>query len=129
MVERRDKNKKLGAAKAVSKKEIEDEVEDIEEKFEAPEMKNDYEIKASKPIASLKKGDKLKVDDVEYEIDAHYLLIDHNGTKEMAVEIFNAKTDKDYQIRYFSDQVESTLDFYELQDILYIKKPFKRIEW
>lgn len=123
------KSKKLGAIKAVSEKEMEDEVEEIEEKFEAPDQHGDYEIKASKPITALKKGDKVRVDNIEYEIDAHYVLIDHGGTREMALEIFNAKTDKDYQLRYFSDQVESTLDFYELQEILYVKRPFKRIEW
>ena len=129
MVARKEKGKKVGAAKAVSKKEIEEEVAQIEDKFDSSEIKNDYEIKASRSITALKKGDKVKVDGVEYEIDAHYVLIDHGATKEMALEIFNAKTDKDYQLRYFSDQVESTLDFYELQEILYVKKLFKRIEW
>ena len=121
--------KKMGTTKAVSKREMEDEVEEIENKFEPSDMKNDYEIKASKPITSLRKEDKVKVDGVEYEIDAHYVLIDHGATKEMTLEIFNPKTDKDYQLRYFNDQVESTMDFYELQEILYVKKPFKRVEW
>jgi len=128
MVARKEKSK-IGASKALSKKEMEVEVEEIEDKFDSNEIKNDYEIKASRPITALKKGDKVKVDGIEYEIDAHYILIDHGATKEMVLEIFNAKTDKDYQLRYFSDQVESTLDFYELQEILYLKRPFKRIEW
>ncbi len=120
--------KKMGATKAVSKKELEDEVNQIEEKFE-PVGQTEYEIKASKQISALKKGDKISVDGVQYEIDAHYVLIDHGSTKEMALEIFDPKSDRDYQIRYFSDQVESTLEFYELQEIMYIKKPFKRVEW
>ncbi|MEK6892916.1 MAG: hypothetical protein AABX07_01815 [Nanoarchaeota archaeon] len=86
-------------------------------------------IKASKPIKQIKKGDKLKIDGKEYEVDAQYVLIDHGTTKEMTIELFDSKTDKDYQLRYFDDQVETTIDFYELNEILYNKKPFKKIEW
>ncbi len=87
-------------------------------------------IKASKPISKIKKGDKMIVDGIELEVDSHYVLIDHNTTKEMAIELFDAKTDKDYQIRYFDDQAESTLELYELQgEIMFIKKPISKIEW
>jgi hypothetical protein len=55
--------------------------------------------------------------------------MDHGTCKEMAIEIFDPKADKDYQLRYFNDQMETTLDFYELDEILYNKKPFKKIEW
>jgi hypothetical protein len=115
-------------AKKADKKELEKELDDIEEKFEAPDMPNDYEIKTSKPISVLRKGSKLRIDGKEYEVDAHYVLIDHKQTKEMAIELFD-KADKDYQLRYFSDQVERTLQLYELQEILYVKKSFKKIEW
>ena len=90
---------------------------------------DNVEIKVSKPIAQLKKGDKIKVDGVEFDIDAHYVLIDHGKTKEMAIEIFNPKTDKDYQLRYFTDQMETSIEFYELQEIVYVRKPVKRVEW
>jgi len=116
-------------AKKAGKEELEDEIDDIEDKFEAPNMPSDYEIKASKSISTLKKGSKLKIDGKEYEVDAHFVLIDHGTTKEMAVEIFDPATDKDYQLRYFHDQVENTLQFYELQEILYVKRAFKKIEW
>ncbi len=86
------------------------------------------EIKTSKPISDLKKGDKIKIDGKELEVDAHYVLVDHGNTKEMAIEIFG-KDDKDYQIRYFDDQAESTLELYELEEIMYVKKTFKKVEW
>lgn len=103
----------------IIKKEPESEANEIDE----------IEIKASKPIAKLKKGDKIKVNGKELEIDAHYVLIDHKTTKEMTLELFDPKTDKDYQIRYFSDQLERSLEFYELQEIIYIKKEVKKVEW
>ena len=55
-------------------------------------------------------------------------MIDHGTTKEMAIELFD-KNDKDYQLRYFNDQMESTMELYELQEIMFIKKPFNKIEW
>ncbi len=83
----------------------------------------------SKPISALKKGDKIKIDGKEYEVDAHYVLIDHGKTKEMAIELFDSNDDKDYQLRYFSDQVETSMEFYELEEILYVKKRIKEVEW
>ena len=47
----------------------------------------------------------------------------------MAIELFDLKTDKDFQLRYFTDQVETSLEFYELQEILYVKKRINQIEW
>lgn len=87
-------------------------------------------IKQSRPIAEIKKGDKIKVDSLVLEADQHYCLIDHGKTREMAIECFDKKTDKDFQIRYFSDQVPDTLEFYELQGgIMFTKKPAEKIEW
>ena len=91
--------------------------------------KEPVQIKASKPIAQIKKGDKIKVDSLILEVDAHYVLIDHGTTKEMTVECFDSKTDKDYQIRYFDDQVERTLDVYRLDEILYNRIDVKKVEW
>ena len=130
---RKEKKKKKG----MSEDELEEEIEEAEKEEEkiSSAMNGNYSVereitfKASRPIGKIKKGDKIKVDGIEYEVDEHYVLIDHGSTKEMAIEIFNPKTDKDFQLRYFSDQVESTIDFYELQEILYVKKPFKKIEW
>ncbi|MEK6899232.1 MAG: hypothetical protein AABW79_04005 [Nanoarchaeota archaeon] len=86
-------------------------------------------IKASKPIGKIVKGDKMKIDGHSYEVDSHYVLIDHGQTKEMAIELFDPKTDKDYQIRYFNDQTEESISFYELKEIVYEQKDVEKIEW
>ena len=86
-------------------------------------------ISASKPVAQIKKGDNIKVDGILYEVDAHYVLMDHGTTREMAIEIFNPKTDKDYQLRYFNDQIERTIEFYELQEIMFVKKQISKVEF
>lgn len=89
----------------------------------------DYTIKASKSITQVKKGDKMIIDGQTLEVDAHYVLIDHGSTKEMALELFDPKTDREFQLRYFDDQIESTLELYELQEIMYVKRPFMKISW
>ncbi len=109
--------------------ELEEELDEIQASVNGHEERGEIQVKTSKPITKIKKGDKVNIDGVEYEVDAHEVLIDHGSTKEMALEIFNPKTDKDYQLRYFSDQVENTLDLYELQEILYVKRSFKSVEW
>lgn len=86
-------------------------------------------IKKSKPISEIKKGDKVKVDGMTLEVDAHVILMEHSDNNEMAIELFNPKTDKDYQLRYFDDNVEGTLEFYELQEIIYTKVEIKKVEW
>lgn len=123
--------KQKGAPKGISERELDRELDEIEEKFEGDgKGSENVKVKASKPIAKIKKGDKVKVDGVVYEVDSHYVLIDHGTTKEMAIEVFDPKTEKDYQIRYFSDQIEGTLDFYELQgEVMFVKKGMKKIEW
>ncbi len=85
--------------------------------------------KQSKKIEKIKKGDKIKIDSLTLEVDAHYLLIDHGTTKEMVIELFDEKTDKDYQLRYFSDNVDNSLEFYELKEIIYERQEVKKIEW
>lgn len=122
-VSKKKKNKGLDEA------EMEEELELAEKELDGSQTQGSVTVKASKPATKIKKGDKIRVDGEEFEVDAHYVLIDHKGTKEMAIEIFNPKTDKDYQLRYFSDQIESTIEFYELQDILYVKKNFSSVEW
>jgi len=112
----------------ISKKELNSEIKTIEKKIDVIE-KSEIKINASRPIAQIIKGDKAKVDGKEYVVDAHYVLIDHGSTKEMAIELFDPKTDKDYQIRYFDDQAEKTIEFYELQEIIYVRKQVAKIEW
>ncbi len=121
------KPKKVGK---ISEEELEDEVEEAEDLSNSSGVdREDIVMNASKPISKLKKGDKVSVDGKQLEVDAHYCLIDHGSTKEMAIELFDSKTDKDYQLRYFDDQVKETLDFYELQEILYLKRPFTKVSF
>ncbi len=86
-------------------------------------------VKASKPVEKIKKGDHIKVDGKSYEVDSQYVLIDHGHVKEMAIELFDPKTDKDYQIRYFHDQVEDSISFWELKEIVYEQKEIEKVEW
>ncbi len=106
-----------------------DENLDDEEVVPVEESERKITLVASKPLMQVKKGDKIVVDGKILEVDAHYVLIDHGSTREMAIELFDSKTDKDYQLRYFDDQIERTLDFYELNEILYNKRPFSKVSW
>jgi len=87
------------------------------------------EIKASKPISELKKGNNINVDGKSLEVDAHYVFENYGVAKEMLIELFDPKTDKDYQIRYFDNQVEESISFYELKSIVYEEVEVKKIEW
>ncbi|MEK6854859.1 MAG: hypothetical protein AABX73_01420 [Nanoarchaeota archaeon] len=93
------------------------------------EKVQEVKIKASKPIEQVKKGDKIKVDSLVLEVDSHYVLMDHGKTKEMTIECFDPKTDKDYQLRYFSDQIETSMEFYQLDEIVYNKIDIEKVEW
>ena len=87
-------------------------------------------VKGSKPIGQLKKGDMVTIDGKKYEVDAVVLLIDHGKVKEMGVELFDPKTDIDYQLRYFDDQVEETMQFYELvKGVMYQPRACEKISW
>jgi len=86
-------------------------------------------IKQSKPVAEIRKGDKVKVNGKELEVDSHYVMIDHGDTKEMAIELFDPKTDLDYQLRYFNDRIEESIEFYELKEIMYSKVELEKVEW
>ena len=85
--------------------------------------------KQSKKISELKKGDFVTVDGKKLEVDAQYVFEDYKTTKEMLIELFDPKSDKDYQIRYFDDQVNETLKFYELKEIVYEEVEIDKIEW
>ncbi len=122
--------KEKSRAGSVSSAELEAEISGIESAMGGAEQnRQEVSISASRSIGLLKKGDIITVDGKSYEVDSHHVLIDHGSTKEMALEIFDPKTDKDYQLRYFDDQVETTLEFYELQEIMYIRKSFLKISW
>lgn len=86
-------------------------------------------VKQSKALTEVKKGDFITVNGKKLEVDAHYVFEDYKTTKEMLIELFDPKTDKDYQIRYFDDQVKETLKFYELKEIVYDEVDIEKIEW
>jgi galactose mutarotase-like enzyme len=86
-------------------------------------------VKGSKKVSEIVKGDVVKVDGKPYEVDAHEVLIDHGKNKEMSIEMFDKKTDKDFQLRYFDNDSEGTVEFYELKDIVYDKIEIKKVEW
>ncbi len=92
-------------------------------------------IKQSKPISDLKKGDKVKVDKLTLEVDDHGILMEHKAgggktVAEMYIDIFDPKTDKDYQIRYFLDNLEMSLEVYELQgEFMWVRMDVDGVEW
>jgi len=83
----------------------------------------------SDKVSRIKKGDSVKVDGKAYEVDAHYVLIDHGNTKEMTLEVFDPKSDKDYQLRYFADRIEDSIQFYELKEIVYDEVDIEKVEF
>ena len=86
--------------------------------------------KKSKAIGKLKKGDKLWIQGKEMSVEAQYVLQDHGDTKEMVVEVFNPANEREYQVRYFDDQVESSLEVYELEgEFQYVRREPKLIGW
>ena len=129
-VAKKESMKKGAVSKKMEKSLLKAE-EEVEEMSSVDESLDEdlVKVKASKPISQIKKGDKMNVDGKVLEVDTHYVLIDHGSTKEMAIELFDPKTDKDYQIRYFSDQVERSIQFFELDEIIYNQTPVKKIEW
>ncbi len=124
---------KLGKEKkkqGMNEEEIESELDEIEAEngSNSDEPRAPVIIKVSKPVSALKKGERIRIDSKEYLFDALTVLIDHGNTKEMAVELYD-QSDNDYQLRYFDDQFDTTLELYELQEIMYVKKPMKSLSW
>ncbi len=86
--------------------------------------------KKSKPIGGLKEGDSFFINGKEMKVDKQFLLQDHGDMKEMVVEIFNPENDREYQVRYFDDQIESSIEIYELQgEIQYVIREPKDVAW
>ena len=86
--------------------------------------------KKSKEIESLKKGDKLFINGKEMKVDNQFVFQSYENMKEMVIEVFNPENDREYQIRYFDDQIESSIEVYELQeDFLYVRREPKTISW
>ena len=86
--------------------------------------------KKSKPLIELKEGDKISVNGKEMIVDKQYLFIDHGITKEMIIEFYNKESEREYQMRYFEDQQDSSIEIYELQgDFQYTRREPKTLAW
>ena len=86
--------------------------------------------KQSKPVGSLKEGDSFFINEKKMKVDKQFLFQNHENTKEMIIEIFNPENDREYQIRYFDDQIESSIEVYELlSDFQYTKREPKTVSW
>ena len=86
--------------------------------------------KQSKPIGKLKEGDKIWMNEKEMKVDKQYLFQDHGDAREMIVEVFNPENEREYQVRYFDDQVESSIEVYELQgNFQYMRREPKTVGW
>ena len=86
--------------------------------------------KQSKAIGELKEGDKVWINGTEMVVDKQYLLQDHGDMREMVVEVFNPENEREYQIRYFDDQVDVSIEVFELQgDFQYVRREPKTIFW
>ena len=84
----------------------------------------------SKPIDGLKEGDKFWINGKEMRVDKQYLFEDHGEMKEMIIEVFNVENNREYQVRYFDDQVKSSIEVFELVgDFQYIRREPKSVGW
>lgn len=84
----------------------------------------------SKAISKLGEGDRVWLNGKAMVVDKHYLFQDYGDTREMIVEVYNPESEREYQIRYFDDQVETSIEVYELVgDFQYVKREPKTISW
>jgi hypothetical protein len=87
-------------------------------------------LKQSKALGKLKKGDKIFINGKEMKVDSQYVFVKHEKMNEMIIEFFNPGNDREYQLRYFDDQMERSLEVYELQEeFQYVRREPKTIAW
>ncbi|NPE26590.1 hypothetical protein HNV12_01140 [Methanococcoides sp. SA1] len=86
--------------------------------------------KQSKDLGKLDSGDSFFINGKEMKVDKQFLFQDHGKMKEMIIEIFNPENEREYQVRYFDDQVESSIEIYELVgDFEYVRREPKTVSW
>jgi hypothetical protein len=86
--------------------------------------------KQGKPLGKLSEGDLFFINGKEMRVDKQFLFQDHGKMKEWIIEIFNPENEREYQVRYFDDQVESSIEIYELlEDFEYVKREPKTVSW
>jgi hypothetical protein len=87
-------------------------------------------LNQSKPLGELKEGDKILIQGKRMIVDKQYLLQSHGNTKEMIIEVYNPENEKEYQVRYFDDQIEASIEVYYLEgEFQYVRKEPKDISW
>ncbi|MEM4181661.1 MAG: hypothetical protein QXX68_00710 [Candidatus Pacearchaeota archaeon] len=78
--------------------------------------------KMSKPIEKISKGDFVFVDGHKLIVLDHFVFMEYKDTKEMIIELENEEKTKKYQLRYFNDQLETSIEFYYLmKNFQYVK--------
>jgi hypothetical protein len=86
--------------------------------------------KKSKDISKLNKGDSLFINGKKMVVDSQYVFVDHGKMKEMIMEFYNPDNEREYQLRYFDDQVDTSIEVYELQgEFQYVKREPKTVGW
>ena len=86
--------------------------------------------KKSKNISKLGDGDSFFINGKAMTVDKQFLFQDHGKMREMIIEIFNPENEREYQVRYFDDQVDSSIEIYELiGDFEYVKREPKSVAW
>jgi hypothetical protein len=86
--------------------------------------------KQSKNLLKVTEGDPIYINAKKMIVDKQFMFMDHGNTKEMIIEFYNPENDREYQLRFFDDQIESSLEVYELQgDFQYVKREPKEIAW
>ena len=86
--------------------------------------------KQSKDIGKLGEGDKFFINGKEMTVDKQFLFQDHEKMKEMIIEIFNPENEREYQVRYFDDQIDSSIEIYELVgEFEYVRREPKTVAW
>jgi hypothetical protein len=86
--------------------------------------------KQSKPLCELKKGDSFFINGKEMKVDSQFVFQEHKDTNEMIIEVYNPENEREYQVRYFDDQVESSIEVFELVgDFEYVRREPKVVSW
>ena len=86
--------------------------------------------KQSKPLGKLVKGDKFFINGSEMIVDSQFLFMAHKDTNEMIIEVYNPANEREYQVRYFDDQIETSIEVFELVgDFEYVKREPKSVAW
>ncbi|MEM4330938.1 MAG: hypothetical protein QW273_02935 [Candidatus Pacearchaeota archaeon] len=87
--------------------------------------------KQSKPVSQIKKGDIVYVDGHKLRVVDHFIFMKHKDTNEMIIQLENEEGTKTYQLRYFDDQLETSLEFFYLQKgFQYFKvENIKEVSW